>query len=273
MHFEIHCHTHHSKGTKIPTEVMMSPTEVVRLAKKGGIDGLAITDHKVTTAWDEARKEARKQGIIFIPGQEIDTREGHLLGLGLTEAVKNRLPVEEALDSIREQGGFSIAPHPWDIKNDGLKEKCFKADAVEVFNSFAMDRISNWYSLRRAKKEGMPMVVGSDVHMPDMMGLSVNVADASSMEGFFREVRKGRVGFRTSYVPVDSVVGWARDRMYLSYDDVIRYIDRNYSKPKAFISKPLMGFFIAHRTRAWNLLGGFAIGASVLYSGAKLLTY
>jgi predicted metal-dependent phosphoesterase TrpH len=273
MQFEIHCHTNHSRGSKIPTEVMMSPAEVVRLAKKRGIDGLAITDHKVTTAWDEARREAKKQGIIFMPGQEIETSDGHLLGLGLTESVKNSMTAEETMDTIREQGGFSIAPHPWDIKNDGLKEKCFGADAVEVFNSFSMDRLTNWYAMRRARKEGKPMVVGSDVHMPDMMGLCVNVADARSMEGFFREVRKGRVGFRTSYVPVGSVVGWARDRMYMSYDDVIRYIDRNYSRPKAFVSKPLMGFFIKHRTRAWNLLGGFAIGVSVLYSGAKLLTY
>ena len=79
MQFEIHCHTNHSKGSKIPTEVMMSPKEVVRLAKKRGIDGLAITDHKVTTAWDEARREAKKQGIIFIPGQEIETSDGQEL--------------------------------------------------------------------------------------------------------------------------------------------------------------------------------------------------
>ena len=273
MLFEIHCHTNHSKGTKIPIEVMMSPTEVVRLAKKAGLDALAITDHNVTTAWKEARKEARKQGLLFIPGQEISTVDGHLLGLGLTEAVKNRLTADETLDLIKEQGGFSVAPHPWDIKDDGLKDQCFKADAVEVFNSFAMDRVSNWYTQRRVRKEGKPMVVGSDVHMPDMMGLCANKANAHSMEGIFREIKRNRIKFRTSYAPVGSVVEWTRERMYLSYHDIIKHIDKNYSRPKAYVSKPLMGFFIAHKTRAWNLLGGLAIGVSVLYSGAKMLTY
>jgi hypothetical protein len=32
--FELHCHTHHSRGSKIPAEVMLSPSEVVRLARR-----------------------------------------------------------------------------------------------------------------------------------------------------------------------------------------------------------------------------------------------
>jgi predicted metal-dependent phosphoesterase TrpH len=273
MLFEIHCHTNHSRGTKIPTEATMAPRDAVRIAKRAGIDGLAITDHRVTTAWKESREEAKKQGMIFIPGQEIDSTDGHIIGLGLSDAVENGLCAEETLDRIREQGAFSVAPHPWDIKNDGLKDGSFKADAVEVFNSFVLDRVSNWYAKRRAEKAGRPMVVGSDAHMPDMMGLSVNVADANSMEEFFREVKKGRVGFRTSYVPVDSVVSWARTRLYSSYDDVLRYINRNYSQPKAWVSKSLMGVFVGSKTRAWNIVGGLAIGCSVIYSSAKLLTY
>ncbi len=273
MIFELHCHTHHSRGTKIPTEVMMSPTEVVRIAKKAGIDALAVTDHKVVKGWGEARKEAKKQGILLIPGQEIESSEGHVLGLGLNTAVRNRMNAEETLEAIREQGGYSVAPHPFDIKNDGIKEKCFKADAMEVFNAFAMDRMANWYAQKRARKESATMVVGSDVHMPEMMGLCPNIAEAQDLDGFFREARKGRVGFRTSYVPVGAVVDWARDRMYNSYDDVLKYIDRNYPQPKAYISKSLMGVFVRYRTSAWNLLGGLAIGCSMVYSGAKLLTY
>lgn len=273
MIFELHCHTHHSRGINIPTEVMMSPRKVVRLAKKAGIDGLAITDHRVATAWKEAREEARKQGIIFIPGMELETSGGHVIGLGLNEAVKNHLSVEETMESIREQGGLSVAPHPYDIKNDGVKDLFVKADAVEVFNSFTLDRLSNWYTQRKAKSAGKPMIVGSDVHMPDMMGLSVNVADAHDMDGLFREIRKGRVGFRTSYVPVNSVVEWVRDRMYNSYDEVLHYIEKNYNQPKAWVSRTLMKSFVVSSNRAWNVVGRFAIGCSAVYSGVKLLTY
>jgi predicted metal-dependent phosphoesterase TrpH len=273
MIFELHCHTHYSRGTKIPTEVMVSPRQVVRLARKAGIDGLAITDHRVVSGWREARGEARKQGIMFIPGMEVQTSQGHMIGLGLNEAVENFLTVDETLEGIREQGGFSVAPHPYDIKNDGVKDLCVKADAVEVFNSFGMDRIANWYTQRRVAKSGRPMVVGSDVHMPEMMGLSVNFADAQDMDGLFREIRKGRVGFRTSCVPTGAVVRWVRDRMNHSYADVLHYIEGNYRQPRAWISKGLLNSFVGSTGRAWNIVGRFAVGCSALYSGAKLLTY
>jgi predicted metal-dependent phosphoesterase TrpH len=273
MIFELHCHTHYSRGTKIPTEVMMPPRDVVRLARKAGIDFLAITDHKVATGWKEAREEARNQGIKVIQGMEIQSQEGHILGLGLNEPVENFLSGEETLERIREQGGFSVAPHPYDIKNDGVRDLCLKADAAEVFNSFVLDRLSNWYAQRRVASMGRPMVVGSDVHMPEMMGLAVNVAEAQDLEGFFREARLGRVGFRTSYVPIASVVSWARSRLYHSYDDVMRYIESSYPQPKKWLSRTMMNNFIGSTNRLWNVFGAFAVGCSALYSGLKLLTY
>lgn len=273
MIFELHCHTHYSRGTKIPTEVMMSPREVVRLAKKKGIDFLAITDHRITSAWKEAMEEGKKQGVEIIPGMEIESSDGHILGLGMNQEVDNFLSAEETFESLREQGAFSVAAHPYDIKNDGVKDKCFKADAVEVFNSFVLDRVSNWYCHRKVAGRGGSMVVGSDIHMPEMMGLSVNIAEAQDLDGFFREARKGRVGFRTSYVPVSSVVGWSRDRLTHSYDDVLAYIERNYPQPKKWVTKTLMKKFVGSGSGAWNVLGRFSVGCSVLYSGAKLLTY
>lgn len=273
MMFELHCHTHHSRGTKIPAEVMLSPAEVVRLAGKKGIDGLAVTDHGVVSGWEEARREARKQGIMFIPGIEVETMEGHLIGLGLTEAVENGLSLEETLEGIREQGGLSVAPHPYDIRSCGVGDLCMKADAVEVFNSLGMDRLSNWYTRWKVAGTGKPQVVGSDVHMAEMMGLSLNFAYAQDMDGLFREIRRGRVGFRTACVPVGPVVNWSRERLTRSYSEVLEYIDRNYGQPKAWLSRRLLSSFVGSRSRAWNALGGFAVGCTAFYSGVKLLTY
>jgi predicted metal-dependent phosphoesterase TrpH len=271
--FELHCHTHYSKGTKIPAEVFLSPRQAVRLARRAGIDGLAITDHRVVSGWSEARDEARRQGVIFIPGMEVQTSQGHMIGLGLNEGVENFLTVDETLERIGEQGGFSVAPHPYDIKNDGVKDLCVRADAVEVFNAFGVDRLANWYTQRKARKSGSPMVVGSDVHMPEMMGLAVNFADAQDMDGLFREIRKGRVGFRTSCVPTGAVVDWARERITSSYHEVLKYIEANYPRPKAWISRTLVNNFVNSRGMAWNAVGRLAVGCSALYSGVKLLTY
>lgn len=273
MIFELHCHTHYSRGTKIPTEVMLSPRQAVKIAKKRGLDGLAITDHRVISGWEEAREEAVKQGILFIPGMEIQAKEGHIIGLGLTEAVENHLSVGETLERIREQGGLSVAPHPYDIKNDGVKDLCMKADSVEVFNSIGLDRLANWYSRRKISGTGKSMVVGSDVHSSEMMGLAVNFVDAQDLDGLIKDIRKGRVGFRTSYVPVNDLVSWVRDRIFHSYDDVLSYIDSNYGWPKAWISKRVVNNFVGSKNRAWNVVGRFAVGCSALYSSVKLLTY
>jgi predicted metal-dependent phosphoesterase TrpH len=252
---------------------MLSPRQAVKIAKKKGLDGLAITDHRVISGWEEAREEAVKQGILFIPGMEIQAKEGHIIGLGLTEDVENFLSVEETLKNIRDQGGLSVAPHPYDIKNDGVKDLCMKADSVEVFNSIGLDRLANWYTHRKISESGKPMVVGSDVHMAEMIGLAVNFIDAQDLDGLIREIRKGRVGFRTSYVPVSNVVSWTRDRLYNSYDDVHRYIDSNYRWPKAWVSKRLVNNFVGSKNRAWNVLGRFAVGCTAIYSSVKLLTY
>jgi len=106
-----------------------------------------------------------------------------------------------------------------------------------------------------------------------MMGLAVNFADAHDMDGLFREIRKGRVGFRTSCVPVGAVVEWARERMTHSYGDVLKYIEGNYGLPKAWVSRGLVNNFVNSTGRAWDIVGRFAVGCSTLYSGAKLLTY
>ncbi|MDQ0339732.1 putative metal-dependent phosphoesterase TrpH [Caldalkalibacillus uzonensis] len=74
---DLHTHTTASDGTN-------TPTENVRLAKKKGLQAIAITDHDTVSGLEEGLEAGRQLGVEVIPGIEISTlRHGqdvHVLG-------------------------------------------------------------------------------------------------------------------------------------------------------------------------------------------------
>ena len=64
---------------------LLSPTELIELAARTGVDAIALTDHDTTDGLEEAAKAAKLAGITFIPGVEISVSWGgqtvHIVGL------------------------------------------------------------------------------------------------------------------------------------------------------------------------------------------------
>lgn len=93
--YDLHTHSVFSDGTT-------TPSEVVQLAARLGLAGIALTDHDTTEGWDEARAEAARVGIDFLPGMEITTRDGtrstHLLAYGFD---RTYAPLMDELEEIR----------------------------------------------------------------------------------------------------------------------------------------------------------------------------
>jgi hypothetical protein len=76
---DLHVHTPGSVEDSKHGEV--SPGDVVRSAIAAGLDAIAITDHN-TAEWCEQMQEAAKGTMLTVlPGVEISTSEGHLLGI------------------------------------------------------------------------------------------------------------------------------------------------------------------------------------------------
>ncbi|MBA4603448.1 PHP domain-containing protein [Thermoactinomyces mirandus] len=75
---DLHTHTTASDG-------LLSPADLVRLAERLGLKGVAITDHDTVDGVEEALHEGRKRGIEVVPGVEISTlwhgKEIHMLGM------------------------------------------------------------------------------------------------------------------------------------------------------------------------------------------------
>lgn len=273
MRFELHCHSNYSKGRKIPCEALARPEDIIRKAKSIGLSGIAITDHETTESWKSASNEAKKQGIIFIPGLELQTKTGHLIALGITEPVKNFLSLEESMDRIHEVGGIAVAPHPFDLRGEGLGNFAFKTDAVEIFNSMNIDKISNRFASSKFKKSGIPEVVGSDAHTLEMIGQSVNIIDANDVDSVLKNILKGKVLFETKYIQMNDIINWARVRLRASRKEVLEYSDSHYSLPKRWLYRKLLKKFLRTSNAPWWALAQMSLQVSRVYGILKILSY
>jgi len=258
----------------LPWEGIPSPKEIVRYAKRIGLDGIAITDHNNIKAWRQAEKEAKRLGVLFLPGEEIGSKDGHILAIGINEFVESGLSAEETVDRIRSQGGICIAPHPYDIKGDGLKNKMHVADAVEVFNALNMDRISNKLARLKARIMHKPVVAGSDAHTLSMIGHAVTIMDACSVDDVIKAIKKGNTRIEAEYVPLDIIIQWSRKRLEMSYGDVIKYINETYSMPKAKISFALLNRFLkSNSITIWKIFAEIGINISRIYALFNFIKY
>ena len=128
MKFDLHVHSTHSGDS------IMSVEDIVGRIVELGFDGFALTNHNTTSGNREAAKLCKKAGLIFIPGIEVSTAEGHLLGLGVKSTIKAATPAEEVIAKIHEQGGLAIAAHPYDFTRHGMGDILRKLplDGIEI---------------------------------------------------------------------------------------------------------------------------------------------
>lgn len=157
----------------------MSVAEIVSLAKSQGLHGAAICDH------DAVLPETPELGdFLVIPGVEVSTQLGHLLGLFVSAPVETR-DFFEAVELIHAQGGLAVLAHPFEHSRDEarLTPALPLLDGVEVQNSRAERKIREANALARtfAEKHGLRQFGGSDAHCPAEVGNSFTVVDAPEL--------------------------------------------------------------------------------------------
>ncbi len=173
----------------------MSPKEIIELAKKLGLDAIAVTDHNAIEGGKEAEKIAG--GLIVFVGSEVRTEEGEVIGLNLKRNIPEGLPLVHTCKLIKKQGGFLIIPHPFDRMRRGIGkgiEKIVKyVDAVEVFNARTLLDRFNKDSLEFAEEHKLPKVAGSDAHFGKEMGSAYTIVDSEKRkDAILKAIKKGR---------------------------------------------------------------------------------
>ena len=166
MKCDLHIHTAYSYDSEA------EPNQIINAALKKKIDCIAITDHGEVKGALETIDYAKEKPILIIPGIEIKTKAGDMIGLNIREIIPNGLSPEETVEKIKKLGGLAVIPHPFgwccSFKDDleGLKNKI---DAIEVFNASVFGK-GNKKALAFAKNHNLAFTAGSDAHFPNFVG-------------------------------------------------------------------------------------------------------
>ncbi|MEV8041649.1 CehA/McbA family metallohydrolase [Arthrobacter sp. NPDC080082] len=200
---DAHLHTVYSDGKRTPGEVAAG-------ARAGRLDFMISTDHN-TPASHGAWGPLAGNDLLILTGEEVTTRNGHYLALGLEPGdwIDWRYRArdkgfEQEAQHIHASGGLVVPAHPycpyvacrWKFGYDD-------ADAVEVWTGpwTADDEyaINTWDSMlaQSARTGGrwLPAMGNSDAHSaPQVIGFPHNVvyAKALSRDGVLEGIRNGR---------------------------------------------------------------------------------
>ncbi|RKD97143.1 PHP domain-containing protein [Halopiger aswanensis] len=199
---ELHAHSSLSYDGRDSVELILEQAEAV------GLDAIAVTDHDEIDASLEAAERAPDYGLVGIPAMEISSKAGHILGLGVEEAVPPGLSFESTLEAIREQGGLAVIPHPFQESRHGVmarisREELAKGDAIEVYNSRLLTGRANRQADRFARSRDLPRTAGSDAHISEMVGQAITRVDAEerSVDAILEAIRDGKTSVEGKRTP------------------------------------------------------------------------
>jgi predicted metal-dependent phosphoesterase TrpH/glycosyltransferase involved in cell wall biosynthesis len=166
---DLHMHTDHSHDCSVPVPALLDHAESI------GLGAIAITDHNVFSGAQEAVGLARDRDLIVIPGEEVKTDSGEVIGLFLEEEIPRGMSMGETISAIREQGGVVYLPHPFDRLHTipdatTLHRHLAEIDVFEVFNARLLFETMNDEALRFARKYNLTMGAGSDAHVLQGVG-------------------------------------------------------------------------------------------------------
>jgi len=177
MKADLHNHSYYSDG-------VLSPCEVVRLAREAGCDLFSLTDHDTIDGIVEAKLEAEKLEVSFVNGVEISAfwqnSPIHIVGLGIdidNDMLQSGLAFNQA---IRKERAEKIALSLW---RSGIKDALEKAQ-----------KISGGHMLTRT-------------HFAQML---IKEGYCKDMKSVFRRYLTGRKpgGVRAEWKNFDEVIEW-----------------------------------------------------------------
>ena len=165
MKSDLHIHTSFSRDS------FSSPRNVVKAALEADMDCIAVTDHNTIQGAKETYAAAMDHPLLVVPGIEVSSKNGHILGLNIKKEIPAGLSAEETIKRIKQQGGTVIIPHPFHLWMNfkGLAKVLNLIDGVEIFNARILGG-SNKKALEFAHQNGLPFTLGSDAHRTGTVG-------------------------------------------------------------------------------------------------------
>ena len=192
---DYHIHSNFSDGKPTVDEILNYAET------RTDLDVIAISDHDTIKGAILAQKIAAEKNykVQVVIGEEISTKEGHIIGLFLKEKIEPGKSAKETILEIKKQGGIAIASHPFQhtrfsndqmITMDGVGSKVlydlrFDLDGVETVNATPTlgDENVGVTTLNRtlihASETG-----GSDAHILEAIGMGYTAFQGHSAKDF-----------------------------------------------------------------------------------------
>ena len=167
-------HTNFSDGW--PT-----PFDLVEHARVIGMDVIAVTDHDtIEGALRASEHAAARTKLQVIVGEEVSSRDGHIVGLFLERRVRPGMSAAATVHAIHDQGGLAVAVHPFwrtqrrtrsgPVHGVGWLAAELPFDAIEVENATPGFYFFNQLARRLNMGLGCSELGGSDAHILDAVG-------------------------------------------------------------------------------------------------------
>lgn len=175
---DLHMHTLYSDGR--PTVRAL----LDHIARQARLQVIAVTDHDTVEGALEAQALQSAYPFEIVVGEEVSSREGHILALFIEHRIPPRMSAAETIAAIHEQGGLAIAAHPFittwtfgsqqvTMQGVGTRIGTLPFDGVEIDNSTPF---MNWANYRarhyNRRHQRLAELGNSDAHIVEAIGKS-----------------------------------------------------------------------------------------------------
>lgn len=194
---DLHIHSNHSDGTATIPEIM----EYV--ANETDLSVIAITDHNTIEGALFAQSLSEMYDFDVIVGEEVSSKEGHVIGLFLRETIPAGMSARDTIRAIEDQGGIAIIAHPFSNQGvfgpfgrtlfaDAVNDWAFHA--LEIYNSLPFLVWANSVAAKMfAGGHGIAATGGSDAHYLQAVGKGYTIFRGTTAE----DVRTGILNLET----------------------------------------------------------------------------
>ena len=168
--------------------------EMVRIAKEKGLDAICITDHDSMGLKDYAAEYTKMTGFPVFVGIEYFSLQGDIVAFGIDEYPNERIPAQDFIDLVKEQGGVCFAAHPFRNNRRGLEEHLKEVkglDGLEVLNGSTSVEAC-YKAAEYAEELGLFTLGSSDCHVPEKLGIYATYfpREIRSVQELIRSVKR-----------------------------------------------------------------------------------
>jgi hypothetical protein len=217
---DLHMHSTYSDGTAEIEQILE------HVQHNTDLDVIALTDHDVIEGSLRARDLWAKgtYRFDFIVGEEVTTKEGHLLGLFIEKRVPSGLSMERSIDLIHKQGGLAVIAHPLhkffrhscqrEVMDRIHASKDVWFDGIETWNASFCGIYANYVAMHANRTVyGLPELGNSDAHTASSISCGFSWFEGKSAQDIRTSIEQGLTAPAGKMWAMPAYYQWIRYRL------------------------------------------------------------